>query len=336
MDFILVAIGLALLFIAGEATLRGSIGLAKKLGVSPAMIGLTVVGFGTSAPELVVTIDAALLGQPDLAIGNVVGSNISNLLLILGVGAIIWPLTCEAGAAKRDAGMMIGSAFLLVGLGLWGEIARWHGALMFASLVGLLSWSYLYDRKAQKVANAAAAAAAAAEDVHVKELEEVGEVPEKPWAIWALTIFGIGGLVVGADLLVRGAVGIATQLGVPESIIGLTLVALGTSLPELAATIVAALRRHTDVAIANVMGSCVFNVLAILGITAMVAPLPIAEDIRTIDLWVMLGASLLTMLLLTRACTIGRLGGWILLAGYVTYIASMSQRLVPGGLAGAF
>ncbi|MCR9220431.1 MAG: calcium/sodium antiporter [Alphaproteobacteria bacterium] len=320
MDVIFVAVGLALLFIAGEATLRGAIGLAKKLGVSPAVIGLTVIGFGTSAPELVVTVQAALLGQSDLAIGNVVGSNISNLLLILGFGAVIWPLTCDAGAAKRDAGMMVATGLLLVGLGMTGEIVRWQGVLMLAALFALLIWSYLEDRKQQKKNG---------DDTHAKEVEEVGSVPENPWVIAALTIFGIAGLVAGADLLVTGAVGIATDFGVPESIIGLTLVALGTSLPELAATIVAAMRKHTDVAIANVMGSCVFNVLSILGITAIVRPLTIAPDIQSIDLWVMLAASLLVMVVLLRASRIGRLAGWVLLVAYVTYIASMTQR-IPG------
>jgi cation:H+ antiporter len=327
MDFIFVAVGLALLFIAGEATLRGAIGLAKKLNVSPAVIGLTVVGFGTSAPEMVVTVQAALLDQSDLAIGNVVGSNISNLLLILGVGAAIWPLTCEAGAAKRDAGMMIGTALLLVALGMTGEILRWQGVVMLIALFALLGWSYLHDKKMQ-----AAADGAAEPDVHAKEVEEVGEVPSNPWAIAALTIFGIGGLVFGADLLVDGAVGIATDLGVPESIIGLTLVALGTSLPELAATVVAALRRHTDVAIANVMGSCVFNVLAILGVTAIVKPLTIAPDIQSIDLWVMLAASLLVLGLLLRGQRIGRAGGWVLLVAYISYIASMAGRVGPAAL----
>lgn len=333
------AVGLALLFIAGEAALRGAIGLAQKMGVSPAMIGLTVVGFGTSAPELVVTIDAALQQQAALAVGNVVGSNISNLLLILGVGAAISPLTCEAGAAKRDAGMMIGTALILVALGMTGEIARWQGAVMFAMLIGLLTWSYRCDRKHQKrvAADKAADAARAAEeaeangetDIHVKELEEVGEVPQNIWVIVALNVFGLAGLIGGAHLLVEGAVNIAGRYGVPQSIIGLTLVALGTSLPELAATVVAALRKHTDVAIANVMGSCVFNVLSILGITAMIQPLVIAPDIQSIDLWVMLAASVLVMVLLVRACTIGRLGGVILLVGYFAYIASMAGRIVP-------
>lgn len=318
MDFIFVAVGLAVLFVAGEATLRGAIGLARKLGVSPAIIGLTVIGFGTSAPELVVTVQAALLDQPALAIGNVVGSNISNLLLILGVGAIIWPLTCEAGAAKRDAGMMIGTAILLVGLGLTGDIVRWQGALMVALLILFIGWSYWQDRKYQQRAG---------ESVHAQEVEEVGQVPSNSLVIAALTLFGLAGLVGGAHLLVDGAVGIATALGVPESIIGLTLVALGTSLPELAATIVAAMRRHTDVAIANIMGSCVFNVLSILGITSLIRPLTIAPDIQAIDLWVMLAASMLVMVLLVRACTIGRFGGWVLLTAYLAYIASMAGRL---------
>lgn len=318
MDFIFVAVGLAVLFLAGEATLRGAIGLARGLGVSPAIIGLTVVGFGTSAPELVVTVQAALLDQPDLAVGNVVGSNISNLLLILGVGAAIYPLTCGATAARRDAGMMVVTALLLVGLAMTGDIVRWQGVLMVGVLVAFLGLSYWRDRRHQRDAA-----------LHAKEVEEVGEVPQSPLVIAALTIFGIAGLIGGAHLLVDGAVGIAVRLGVPESVIGLTLVAFGTSLPELAATAVAALRRHTDVAIANIMGSCVFNVLSILGITAIIAPLSIAPDIQRIDVWVMLAASALVTVLLIRSCVIGRLGGWVLMAAYVAYIASMGER-IPG------
>ena len=318
MDFIFVAVGLAVLFVAGEATLRGAIGMARGLGVSPAMIGLTVVGFGTSAPELMVSVQAALLGEAPLAIGNVVGSNISNLLLILGVGAAIYPLTCDMRSVKRDAGMMIVTAALLVILSQTGSITRLEGGLMVAVLIAFLTISYRRDQKNQREA-----------EIHEKEMEEVGEVPRKPLVIVALTVLGIAGLVGGAHLLVEGAVGIATALGVPSSVIGLTLVALGTSLPELAATIVAALRNHTDVAIANIMGSCVFNVLSILGITSIVRPLVFSPDIQRIDVWVMLAASVAVTVLLARRCAIGRAGGMVLTAAYVAYIASMADRLGP-------
>lgn len=315
MDVVYLVAGLAILFVGGELTLRGAVGLANYLGVSAAVIGLTVVGFGTSAPELVVTVQAALADKSGLAIGNVVGSNISNLLLILGVGAIMWPMSCAVGAAKRDGAMMVASALLLVALGLHGQIVWWHGIFMVAVLLIYLGATYIIDRRDQ-----------ASRAAHESDVEELESAPTKLPVILAFTLFGLGGLVLGADLMVTGAIGIAQTFGVPETVIGLTIVALGTSLPELAATVVAAYRKHTDVAIANVLGSCVFNVLSILGITSMVATLVVEPDIRNIDLWVMLAATLAVPALLIRDCTIGRWGGVLLLSGYVAYMISLAPR----------
>ncbi|WP_259782686.1 calcium/sodium antiporter [Aestuariispira ectoiniformans] len=316
MDALLILVGLVLLFVGGEGALRGAIALAKKLGVSPAMIGLTVIGFGTSAPELVVTMQAAIDGQPALAIGNVVGSNISNILLIVGVGGMITPLVCDPKALRRDGLMMQASMVLLVILGMTGKIVFWQGAIMVAVLVGYLAWSYIQDRREGEVA-----------DLHEREVDELQNVPDNPAVITLYLLLGLGALVGGARLLVEGAVNIATDFGVPESIIGLTIVALGTSLPELAATIVAASRKHADVAVANVMGSCLFNILSILGLTAMVHPLEIVPDIRQIDMWVMLAASLALVPMLFGDLKICRRDAAILLAGYVIYIGSLATRL---------
>lgn len=317
MDYLFVIAGLAILFVGGEATLRGAIGLAKRLGVSPPVIGLTVIGFGTSAPELVVTVQAALNNQSDLAIGNVVGSNISNILLILGFGGMIWPLVCDRVASRRDVGMMLASMALLVVLGKFGRIEAWQGAIMFAVLLGYIFWSYRSDMASEETAS-----------IHEKEADEVSDAPTKMPLVIVLLVSGLIGLVGGAHLLVVGATGIALSYGIPESIIGLTIVAVGTSLPELAATVIAALRHHTDVAVANILGSCTFNILAILGITAMVRPLDIAPDIEAVDMWVMLGSgALLAPLLLARG-QIGRASAMMLLAGYVVYIASIYDRLV--------
>lgn len=315
MDFVYLAAGLAILFVGGELSLRGAVGLARFLGVSPAVIGLTVVGFGTSAPELVVTVQAALADKSGLAIGNVVGSNISNLMLILGVGALIWPLTCTVGAARRDAGMMVLSALALVGLGMHGVIVWWHGIIMVAILLLYLGWTYINDKKDQ-----------ASRESDEEEPEELENAPTSLPVILTFTVIGLAGLVGGADLMVTGAIGIATDLGIPESIIGLSVVALGTSLPELAATVVAAMRRQTDVAIANVMGSCVFNVLSILGITSMVASLTIEPAIRDIDLWVMFAVSVLLTLVLVWRQQIGRIFGGLLVIGYVAYVANLGAR----------
>lgn len=316
MDVFLILVGLLLLYVGGEGALRGAIALAKKVGVSPAMIGLTVIGFGTSAPELVVTLQAAMDGQPDLAIGNVVGSNISNILLIVGVGGLITPLVCDPKALRRDGMMMQAAMILLVILGISGEIVFWQGALMLAVLISYLVWSYIRDKREGDVA-----------DLHEREVEELQNVPENIAIILLYLAFGLAGLVGGAHVLVEGAVNIATRFGVPESIIGLTIVALGTSLPELAATIISAVRKHADVAVANVMGSCLFNILSILGITSMVHPLSIAADIRQIDIWVMLAASLALVPMLFGDLKICRRDAAILLAGYVIYMGSIAARL---------
>lgn len=316
MDALLILVGLLLLFVGGEGALRGAIALAKKLCVSPAMIGLTVIGFGTSAPELVVTLEAAIDNKPALAIGNVVGSNISNILLIVGVGGLITPLICDPKALRRDGLMMQASMVLLVILGLSGEIVFWQGALMVAALASYLIWSYIRDKREGDVA-----------DLHEREVEELQNVPDNPFIITLYLLLGLAGLIGGAKLLVEGAVNIATDYGVPESVIGLTIVALGTSLPELAATVIAAARKHADVAVGNVMGSCLFNILSILGITAMVQPLAISDDIRQIDMWVMLAASLAIVPMLFGDLKICRRDAAILLAGYVIYIGSLATRL---------
>ncbi|UCH74503.1 MAG: calcium/sodium antiporter [Rhodospirillales bacterium] len=313
-DLLLTASGLLILLLAGEATIRGAVGLAKLLGVSPAMIGLTVVAFGTSAPELVVSLEASLGGAPDIAVGNVVGSNIANILLILGAGALIAPLICDPGMVRRDGAAMIAALVLLCLLGLAGIIVAWQGALMILVLIGYVAVSYVLDRR-----NGTAVA-----NLHAREAEETTGVPERPVPVLLYVAVGLAGLVLGAHLLVTGAVGVARAAGVSESVIGLSLVAVGTSLPELAATVVAALRRHTDVAIANVLGSNLFNVLLILGAAALVAPLPIAPDIVEIDLWVMLGAGLVLIPIMITGWHISRAEGVFLLLLYAVYIASMA------------
>lgn len=315
-DIGLVVAGLVVLTLGGELALRGAVGLAMKIGVSPAMIGLTVVGFGTSAPELMVTVQAALADQPDLAIGNVVGSNIANILLILGVGGCITALTCSAGVVRRDATAMFLSIVLLTVLGWHGVIQTWHGALMVLLLIAYMTWSYFMDKR--DVASAA---------LHEREAEETENVPENILLIAAFLLIGLAGLVGGAHLLVEGATSIARAFGVPESIIGLTLVALGTSLPELAATVVAAVRGHSDVAIANVLGSCLFNVLSILGITALIKPLTISPDIQSIDMWVMLAAAAVVIPMLWKDKRIARVESVMLLAGYTAYIGFIGYRL---------
>jgi len=215
---------------------------------------------------------------------------------------------------------MVFSAVILVALGMYGQIEWWHGIIMVGLLLIYLGATYFNDKKDQ-----------ASRKLHEREVEELEELESAPTSvplIFLFTALGLVGLVVGADLMVKGAIGIAESFGVPETVIGLTIVALGTSLPELAATAVAAYRKHTDVAIANVLGSCVFNVLSILGITSMVSTLVVEPDIRNIDLWVMLAATLFVTVMLLKNCKIGRATGAVLILAYVAYIASLAPRVM--------
>lgn len=314
-DFLFTVLGLGILVVGGELTLRGAIGLARLLGVSAAMIGLTVVAFGTSAPELVVSLQAVIDGSPDIAIGNVIGSNIANILLVLGVGALIAPLICDPASVRRDGTAMIAALALLVGLGLLGFIEAWQGALMLATLIGYVVWSYRVERR-----NGDAAA-----DLHAREVEETTGVPTATWLVLLYLATGLAALIGGANLLVDGAIGVARAVGISEPVIGLSLVAIGTSLPELAATAVAAWRRHTDVAVGNVLGSNLFNVMLILGAASMTGPLPFADEFVRVDLWVMLGAGIVLIPVMVTNWNISRREGILLLILYAAYIASMGM-----------
>jgi len=297
--------------------LRGAIGLSRLLGVSPAIIGLTVMGFGTSAPELVVTIRAALTGSIDIAVGNAVGSNIANTFLILGVGAMICPLVCDPKAVYRDTGFMVAASALLCLLGYFGVIERWEGAAMLVALFIFVSWTYLHDIRTHD----------AAAELHTDMADEKPGTPASLLSIGGHLIAGISGLVYGASLLVDSAVAVAEAAGVPQSIIGLTLVALGTSLPELGATAVAAWRRHTDIAIANVVGSNIFNILGVLGGGAVFQPLTIAPEISSIDQWIVLVSAIILVPILVTGWRINRTEGIVLLFLYAGYLGSVTMRV---------
>ncbi len=304
MDFAGFAAGLGGLFIGGELLVRGSAALAAKLGLPPFLIGLTVVGFGTSMPELLVSLDAALKGLPEIAIGNVVGSNISNILLIIGLAALVRPIGLAQAAPVRDTVVMTAAALLLFLPFSQGMVGRAAGAAQCAGLAGYLVWAY---RSARDGAGDAGTGAEATGDVR--------------WPLlWAAA--GLALMVPGARLLVDGAVVIAQGLGLPEAYIGLTVVAVGTSLPELAASIVAAYRRQPDIALGNIVGSNIFNVLGILGLTAVIMPVPVDRRFLVFDLPVMAAASILLMLVLLRGQRLGRRGGLCLIAGFAVYVWS--------------
>lgn len=317
MEFLFLGLGLILLIFGGEFALRGAIGLARKMKISTAIIGLTVMGFGTSAPELVVTVQAVLSGSADIAVGNAIGSNIANTLLILGAGAVICPLTCDPLAVRRDGSVMLLAALLLCGLGLTGGIVAWQGALMLALLASYMWWSYLQDKRHRN----------AATNLHEEVAEETSGIPKSWFAIAAYILSGFAGLAYGAALLVEAAVALAEAAGISQAIIGLTLVAFGTSLPELAATIVAAYRRHTDIAIANVLGSSIFNILGVLAAGALFGPLPFSPHIVMIDQWIMLAAAVALLPIMVTGWRVSRGEGSVLLGAYIVYIGSLTIRL---------
>lgn len=301
MDYVYVAVGLVCLFLGGEALVRGSVGIAQRLSMSPLLIGLTVVGFGTSTPELLVSVNAAWRGVPDIAIGNIVGSNIANILLIMGITALVWPIRVSGSTLRRDTGVMIAAALALVPIFLFGEIGRLAGASLLVGLIAYLGWAYLRPGDAPD------------------DLPSDDKVPSSIVAIlWVLA--GFVALIFGARFLVDGAVSIARGVGLSEAFIGLTIVAIGTSLPELATSVVAAMRRQSEIAIGNVIGSNIFNVLGILGITAVIKPVPVADRFLAFDLPVMVAVSLLVAVLLLKMPVIGRAVGLAFLGGYGAYI----------------
>lgn len=310
LNILFLLLGIALLTIGGEALIRGSLAAAKRLGVSPLLSGLVIVGFGTSAPELVVSVNAAIDGRPDIAIGNVVGSNIGNILLILGVCALITPLAVKPLALRRDAVTVVAASLLFLVLVGGSALGRLDAAIFLGALAAYLAWAYWSERFH----------AAPSGELHQAEAEELSTVPKS--ALWTViaVVLGLLLLIAGSQVLLIGAIGIAAHFGVPEAVIGLTLVAVGTSLPELSISVIAAIRRHADVAVGNILGSNIFNLLGILGVSALLQPLPVHARILQFDQWVMLGTSLLLLFFLHTERRLSRAEGGVLLVGYGIYV----------------
>jgi cation:H+ antiporter len=307
--FLFILVGVSLLTVGGEALIRGSLAVSVRLRVSPLLSGLVIVGFGTSAPELVVSVNAALNQQPDIAIGNVVGSNIGNILLILGVCAVITPMTIKPLALRRDAVTVVAASLLFLIFAATSALGRIDGVILLAALLAYLVWAYNSER-----------AETAAAQLNIAEAKEVHSLPKSiAWTVTAVLI-GLVLLIAGSQILLVGAVGIAKSIGVSEAVIGLTLVAVGTSLPELSISLIAALRRHADVAVGNILGSNIFNLLGILGVSALLQPLPIHARVLQFDQWVMLAASLLLLLFLSTGRQLSRVEGGLLLLGYAGYL----------------
>jgi cation:H+ antiporter len=314
---VLLLAGFAALIVGGDLLVRGAVAIARRLNVSPMVIGLTLVGFGTSTPELVTSVQAALVGSPGIAIGNVVGSNITNILLILGVAAMIQPLSISSAALYRDGSVMVGATLLCLLVVLTGTLDRTIGAGFLGLLALYLSMAVWWERRAND----------AAAQMYEGEADLLPESRRK--ALWdvGLLIAGLGLTVLGAKLLVTGAIAIAADLGMSEAVIGLTIVAIGTSMPELITSIIAARKGQADVAVGNVIGSNIFNILGILGVTSVVLPLDIPEQIVRFDVWVMLGATGLLLLLARTGWRIGRWEGCALFAAYVSYVGFLLATL---------
>ncbi|MEL6915821.1 MAG: calcium/sodium antiporter [Pseudomonadota bacterium] len=296
---LLVIFGLAGLILGGELLVRGAATAARAFGVSPLVIGLTLVGFGTSAPELATSVQAALADAPGIALGNVVGSNIGNILLILGLGVLLAPIAVDRAALCGDMIALALATLAATALIATGGVSRGAGAVLLAGLAAYL-WRTLAS--SPKVPGA-------------REGTALGPL--------LLALAGLAITIAAARALVLGASSLATGLGVPEAVIGLTLVAIGTSLPELVTTLIAARKREMDLALGNIVGSNLFNILGILGVTALVAPIPDVAAIRGFDVWVMLAATAALLALLVTRPILARVSGALALLAYAAYLAAL-------------
>lgn len=308
----LAALGLLVLIFAGDALVRGAVNLSLRLGVPALIVSLTVVAFGTSAPELLVSISAVRDNLPGLALGNIIGSNTANILLVLGVPALLATIHSNECNTRKSFLVMIGVSVLFIALAFNGVLSTMEGLIMLAALALVLLDQFREVRVYQR----------ACANGEIGGLEEAD--PDMPW--WRVIVYlvlGIVGLPLGANLLVENASIIARHYGVSDAAIGLTLVAVGTSLPELATTVMAALRRQADVALGNVIGSNIFNLLAVIGVATLIRPIDVAPEFLHFDLWVMLAASLLLVPFVFLHRNITRLWGIVLTGLYLVYLAAV-------------
>ena len=306
MDWILVGVGLIMLLIGGDTLVRGAVALATRLGIPTLIVSLTVVAFGTSAPELLIAVQSALDGVPELALGNVIGSNTANVLLVLGVPALLTGLCCADTGSRANYLYLVGVTVFAIAIFYTQPLYVWQGTLLLAVLALVLFISY---RAAQSSREKRAAIESDVEDAEIET-----------WKMISFLVVGLVFLPLGAKFLVDGAVNISTAFGVPEAIIGLTLVALGTSLPELATTVMAGYRRHGDVAFGNVLGSNMFNLLAIVGVASFFGPIPVDAEFFQLDIWIMLASPLLLAPFVMFRWNMNKAWGIAFVSCYVAYI----------------
>ena len=305
MEYLYLVIGLVILLAGGKFLVDGASSVAFKMGLSQGLIGLTVVAFGTSAPELLVSINAALKGTSDIALGNVIGSNIANLTLVLGTSAIMLPIVLHKSVLKLDYFSALASSILFFFMAFNGVISRIEGGVL---VVLLLALNYYFFKKLKKVA-----------DIE-EPIDEEAPVMMPMWKGVLLVILGIFGLYLGSEFMVTNAIKISQKLGISERVIGVTVIAIGTSLPELATSIIAAINKKTDIAIGNILGSNIMNVLAIIGITTLISPIQVAPVFLEQDFIWMLGITLLLFPILRSRLIVSRWEGGLLLAVYAGYL----------------
>ena len=308
----LLIIGLVILIIAGDIMVRGAAALARHWGIPSLIVGLTIVAFGTSAPELVVGVQAVLSGAGELASGNVVGSNVANVLLALGIPALIMAIPTNMSGVGRNSLVAVFATVLFIGLAFLGNpLGRGQGAILFAGIVIYLVWMFRLAKSG-------------VEDPILEEMTEIDEgedgLPTNTWLSAFYVVAGIVGLVLGGNLIVDNAVSIAGTIGISETIIGLTIVAIGTSLPEIATVVVASYRGHSEVAIGNVLGSNVFNIFAVMGASALAGPVLIDPKMFVFDFWVMLVAIIALLIFVMTRQPIGKKAGAAFVVAYILYM----------------
>lgn len=323
MAYFFVITGIVLLVVAGDFLVRGAVSLAQKAGISTLVIGLTIVAFGTSAPELVVGIDAVLKGSPTLAIGNVVGSNIANSLLVVGLPAVFAPMTCAAPRLGRNLAMMMFATIIFMGFAQTG-VFEWTQGLVLLVLLGLfLGYSGMRANNSSSAISG------------MDEIEAVQDNPISYRKSWIMVLGGLTGLIIGADMLVAGSIELARAFGVSEALIGLTLIALGTSLPELVTALVAAARGHCDVAVGGVIGSNIFNLLGIIGVSSLFGDIPVPDSFVTFDLWVMFAAGIMLILFTKMRAMSGKFAGVVMVmlySGYIIHLAHSAETAKAMGM----
>lgn len=310
-DISLIVIGLILLIAGGEFLVKGAVGISVKAKLSKLVIGMTVVSFGTSTPELLVSLQSAREGLPEIAIGNVIGSNIANLALVLGVTVLIFPMPVARNTIKYDWPMMVLASLLSFVFAYDLNIQRWEGLILFLLLVIFITFIIMKSRKSQVV--------------EMDEIPGIEDLTQKisAWKNILYLLIGLLGLYFGSNWLISGAKSLALEVGLSNHVIGITIVAFGTSVPELATSVVAAYKKETDISVGNLIGSNIFNILAVLGLTAIVKPIGVEENVLSWDMFWMIGIALLLLPMMVFNRKVGRFSGFILLGLYIFYIISL-------------